>query len=129
MNKIKALVLVEPGHTEIRDIDMPVPGAVLLQEYPNVLGHEVGATILQPGSGVPATFQPGMNVTLSPYQNCGKTMGVRQPGAMTGFIAVTWEKLHISNTLSLRELALIEPFPVGFRAAARGRSGCLYRIR
>ncbi len=160
MDKIKALVLVEPGHTEIREIDKPVPneGEVLLQvsyvgfcggdlngyrglfelqEYPNVLGHEVGATILQTGAQVPARFQPGMNVTLNPYQNCGvclscrkgrpnacqdnKTMGVRRPGAMTKFIAVPWQKLHVSNTLSLKELALVEPLTVGFHAAARGR--------
>ena len=160
MTKINALVLVEPGQTEIREIDMPVPGegeALLqvsyvgfcggdlngyrglfeLQEYPNVLGHEVGATIIQTGAQVPAEFMPGMNVTVNPYQNCGhclscrkgrpnacqdnKTMGVRRPGAMTTFIAVPWQKLHVSANLSLRELALVEPLTVGFHAAARGR--------
>ena len=160
MTKLKALVLVEPGHTEIRDIDMPVAGDgdVLLrvswvgfcggdlngyrglfelQEYPNVLGHEVGATIVETGANVPAEFQPGMKVTINPYQHCGvcvscrkgrtnacqdnKTMGVRRPGAMTEFIAVPWQKLHSSAKLSLQELALVEPLTVGFHAAARGR--------
>ncbi|GAB4022133.1 zinc-binding alcohol dehydrogenase family protein [Spirosoma koreense] len=160
MNKQPALVLVEPGKTEVRTIDIPVPGPeeVLLQvnmvgfcggdlngfrglfelqEYPNVLGHEVGATILEIGSQVPDQFQPGMHVTLNPYLNCGvclscrkgrpnacqdnKTMGVRRPGAMTQFISVPWQKLHPSSQLSVRELALVEPLTVGFHAVTRGR--------
>lgn len=157
---MKALVLVAPGKTELRDITVPEPapeevllhvgavgfcggdlngflGLFELQEFPNVLGHEVGATIVSTGSQVPAAFKPGMKVTLNPYLNCGKciscrkgrpnacvdnkTMGVRRPGAMTEYIAVNWEKLHISEKLSLRELALVEPLTVGFHAADRGR--------
>lgn len=160
MNKQRALVLVEPGRTEIREIDMPVPGAgeVLLevswvgfcggdlngyrglfelQEYPNVLGHEIGATIVQTGPGVPTALTPGMRVTIDPYQHCGhclscrkgrtnacqdnKTMGVRRPGAMTRFVVVPWEKVYSSDKLSLQELALVEPLTVGFHAAQRGR--------
>ncbi|MGN6493899.1 MAG: zinc-binding alcohol dehydrogenase family protein [Agriterribacter sp.] len=157
---MRALVLVEPGKTEIREIEKPFPAAdeVLLkigmvgfcggdlngfrglfelQEYPNVLGHEVGAVIEAVGKNVPADFKPGMNVTLNPYQNCGKciacrkgrpnacidnkTMGVRRPGAMTEYITVPWNKLHASGKLSLRELALVEPLTVGFHAVDRGR--------
>jgi threonine dehydrogenase-like Zn-dependent dehydrogenase len=159
---MKALVLTKPGETEVREIEVPVPaaGEVLLrvgmvgfcggdlngfrglfelQEYPVVLGHEVGATIEQPGADVPAQFRPGLRVTLSPYKNCGKclscrrgkpnacvdnrTMGVRRPGAMTRYITVPWQDLFISETLSLKELALVEPLTVGFHAAARGRVG------
>ena len=157
---MRALVLVEPGKTEIRDIPMPVPtdeevllrigmvgfcggdlngfkGLFEMQEYPNVLGHEVGATIETTGKNVPASFTSGMKVTLSPSWNCGvciacrtgrpnacvdnKTMGVRRPGAMTEYIAVNWKKLHASATLSYKELALAEPLTVGFHAANRGR--------
>ncbi|GAA4419877.1 zinc-binding alcohol dehydrogenase family protein [Nibrella viscosa] len=160
MEKIRALVLLEPGRTEVQEIDMPQPGAgeVLLQvshvgfcggdlngfrglfelqEYPNVLGHEIGATIVQTGPGVPDNFRPGMRVTVNPYLNCGvciacrkgrpnacqdnKTMGVRRPGGMTRYIVAPWEKLFSSDKLSLRELALVEPLTVGFHAAARGR--------
>ncbi|MGA0560205.1 zinc-binding alcohol dehydrogenase family protein [Larkinella sp. VNQ87] len=160
MTKQPALVLVEPGKTEVREIAIPTPqpdevllqvnkvgfcggdlngfrGLFELQEYPNVLGHEVGATVLETGADVPADFQPGMRVTLNPYLNCGhclscrkgrpnacqdnKTMGVRRPGAMTRFISVPWQKLHASSRLSVRELALVEPLTVGFHAAARGR--------
>src|SRR5687768_13730952 len=157
---MKALFLVEPGKTEVREIDPQSPGPeeVLLrvgmvgfcggdlngyrglfelQEYPNILGHEVGATIEQMGSRVPDNFKPGMKVTIYPYLNCGtciscrkgrpnacqdnKTMGVRRPGAMTNYISIHWKNLFVSEKLSLRELALVEPLTVGFHAAARGR--------
>ena len=164
---MKALFLVEPGKTEVREIEpaAPAPEQVLLrvgmvgfcggdlngyrglfelQEYPNILGHEVGATIEQVGSQVPATFKPGMKVTLYPYLNCGtcvscrkgrpnacqdnKTMGVRRPGAMTNYITVPWQNLFSSEKLSLRELALVEPLTVGFHAAASGRVSAKDRV-
>ncbi|MHC4324671.1 MAG: zinc-binding alcohol dehydrogenase family protein [Planctomycetota bacterium] len=156
---MKALYLTEPGKTEIREIERPVPkeGEVLLkvgrvgfcggdlngfrglfelQEYPVVLGHEVGAVIEQMGTGVPDSFKAGMKVTVYPYLNCGtcmscrkgrpnacqdnKTMGVRRPGAMTQYITVPWQVLFRSENLSLRELALVEPLTVGFHAVNRG---------
>jgi threonine dehydrogenase-like Zn-dependent dehydrogenase len=164
---MKALFLVEPGKTEIRQVEPlpPAPGQVLLrvgmvgfcggdlngyrglfelQEYPNILGHEVGATIEQVGSQVPATFKPGMKVTLYPYLNCGtciscrkgrpnacqdnKTMGVRRPGAMTKYVSVPWQNLYSSEKLSLKELALVEPLTVGFHAVARGRVSANDRV-
>lgn len=157
---MKALFLVEPGKTEIRHVEPlpPAPDQVLLrvgmvgfcggdlngyrglfelQEYPNILGHEVGATIEEVGSQVPATFKPGMRVTLYPYLNCGtciscrkgrpnacqdnKTMGVRRPGAMTPYVTVPWQNLYSSQKLSIKELALVEPLTVGFHAVNRGR--------
>lgn len=157
---MKALVLEAPGVTQIREIEKPgyAPDEVLLrigavgfcggdlngflglfelQEYPNVLGHEVGAVIEAVGSDVPALFAVGNKVTINPYLNCGtciscrkgrpnacvdnKTMGVRRPGAMTEFIAIHWSKLHASDKLSLRELALVEPLTVGFHAVERAR--------
>lgn len=157
---MKAFCLVQPGKTEVREIELPLPksnevllkigmvgfcggdlngfrGLFPLQEYPTVLGHEVGATITETGSDVPASFKPGMKVTIDPYLNCGKciacrknrpnacrdnkTMGVRRPGAMTRYVSVPWQKVHASDKLSLRELALVEPLTVGFHAAARGR--------
>lgn len=157
---MKALFLTAIGQTEIRDIEKPSigPEEVLLkigmvgfcggdlngfkglfelQEYPNVLGHEVGGTIEAMGSKVPESFKIGNKVTVYPYLNCGKciscrkgrrnacqdnkTMGVRRPGAMTRYIAIHWQDLFTSEKLSLKELALVEPLTVGFHAAARGR--------
>lgn len=164
---MKALFLTAIGQTEIREIEKPSigPEEVLLkigmvgfcggdlngfkglfelQEYPNVLGHEVGGTIEAMGSQVPESFKIGNKVTVYPYLNCGKciscrkgrrnacqdnkTMGVRRPGAMTRFIAIHWQDLFTSEKLSLKELALVEPLTVGFHAAARGRVSSQDRV-
>ena len=119
-------------------------GLFELQEYPNVLGHEVGGTIEAMGSQVPESFKLGNKVTVYPYLNCGKciscrkgrrnacqdnkTMGVRRPGAMTRYIAIHWQDLFTSEKLSLKELALVEPLTVGFHAAARGRVSSQDRV-
>ena len=157
---MKAFFLTEIGKTEVREIEKPSPksGEVLLevgkvgfcggdlngfkglfplQEYPNVLGHEVGATIVELGDEVPESIQIGSRVTLYPYLACGtcvacrkgrpnacktnKTMGVRRPGAMTRYITAPWQDVFPSDKLSLSELALVEPLTVGFHAASRGR--------
>lgn len=157
---MKALFLTEIGKSEVREIEKPTPkaGEVLLevgmvgfcggdmngfkglfplQEYPNILGHEVGATIVALGSDLPPDIEVGTKVTIYPYLACGtcvacrkgrpnacktnKTMGVRRPGAMTKFIAVPWQDIFPSEKLSLRELALAEPLTVGFHAVSRGR--------
>jgi threonine dehydrogenase-like Zn-dependent dehydrogenase len=157
---MKALFLTAIGQTEIKEIDKPIPkedevllkigmvgfcggdlngfkGLFELQEYPNVLGHEVGGTIEAMGNKVPNTFKIGDKATVYPYLNCGKciscrkgrrnacqdnkTMGVRRPGAMTHYISIHWQDLFLSKKLSLKELALVEPLTVGFHAAARGR--------
>lgn len=157
---MKALYLTAVGHTELKEIEKPEPapdevlikigmvgfcggdlngfkGLFELQEYPNVLGHEVGGTIVGLGSQVPDEIRLGMKVTIYPYQHCGKciscrkgrinacqdnkTMGVRRPGAMTEYITLPWQLAFSSSTLTLRELALVEPLTVGFHAVARGR--------
>ena len=164
---MRALFLTAIGQTEIREIDKPSigPEEVLLkigmvgfcggdlngfkglfelQEYPNVLGHEVGGTIEEIGSQVPESFKLGNRVTVYPYLNCGKciscrkgrrnacqdnkTMRVRRPGAMTRYIAIHWQDLFTSEKLSLKELALVEPLTVGFHAAARGRVSSQDRV-
>jgi L-galactonate 5-dehydrogenase len=157
---MKALVITEVGKTEVQEVEKPKVGTgeVLvrvgmvgfcggdlnsfrglfpLQEYPNILGHEVGGTIEEIGPGVPSEIKVGTSVTIYPYQNCGtckacrkgrpnscitnKTMGVRRPGAMTRYISVPYQDTFPSDKLSLRELALAEPLTVGFHAAERGR--------
>jgi len=159
---MKALFIVEPGRAEVRQVEAPRPreGEVLLrigrvgfcggdlraflgtfplQQYPCILGHEVGAVIAEVGPGVPPEYRPGRRATLSPYLACGtclpcrsgrpnacvdnRTMGVRRPGAMTEFVAAPWRDVFPSDRLSLRELALAEPLTVGFHAVERGRVG------
>lgn len=157
---MKALFITRPGRTELREIERPAPGPgeVLLRigtvgfcgsdlktfrgdnplvSYPRVPGHEIGATIAQCGAEVPASWRPGMKVTISPYSSCGEcpscrrgrpnacranqTLGVQRDGALTGYLAVPWGKLYASERLALGELALAEPLAVGFHAVDRGR--------
>jgi threonine dehydrogenase-like Zn-dependent dehydrogenase len=105
--------------------------------YPRVPGHELGAVIVDRGADVPSEWAVGGEVTASPYTSCGtcaacrqgrpnccrhnQTLGVQRDGALTEYIVTPWQKLHRSATLSLRELALVEPLTVGFHAVDRGR--------
>jgi len=157
---MKALVLTDVGKTELREVSKPTlkSGEVLLkvgmvgfcggdlnsykglfplQEYPNILGHEVGGTIEEVGADVPNSLEKGMKVTVYPYLNCGKciacrkgarnackenkTMGVRRPGAMCRYITLPWQDVFSSEKLSLRELALAEPLTVGFHSVNRAK--------
>jgi len=156
---MKALFIAEPGKTELREVPLPRPAAdeLLLRvrrvgycgsdlntfrgrnpmvTLPRIPGHEVAATIEQTGPDVPSTFEAGMDVTLSPYTNCGTcsscragrpnacrdnlTLGVQRDGAMQEHLTVPWQKACPAKCLSLEELALVEPLSVGFHAAARG---------
>jgi 2-desacetyl-2-hydroxyethyl bacteriochlorophyllide A dehydrogenase len=112
-------------------------GANPLVSYPRIPGHELGCTIEAVGAAVPKEFRVGQDVLVHPYQNCGtcsacqqgrpnccrdnQTLGVQREGGMTELLAVPWEKLYTSDTLSLREMALVEPLTVGYHAVARGR--------
>lgn len=100
-------------------------------------GHEIGATVVAVGDGVPPAIDPGMVVTVNPYTNCGtcpscrnlrvnacqrnETLGVQRDGAMREFIAVPWQKVIPVEGISLRDCALIEPMSVGFHAVSRAQ--------
>ena len=155
---MKALVLQSPGRVSIESVTEPVSreGEVLLRvrriglcgtdlnsyrgknpliSFPRIPGHEVAATIAQASKARPE-LTVGLDVTLSPYTNCGKcpsclrgrpnacqfneTLGVQRDGALTEFIAIPAGKLYPAQ-LSLKELCLVEPLTVGFHAVARGR--------
>ncbi len=107
-----------------------------LVTFPRIPGHEVAATIAELNPKYP-DWLPGMDVTLSPYTNCGRcasclrsrpnacqfneTLGVQRDGALTEFITARVDRLYRAN-LSLKQLCLVEPLTVGFHAAARGRA-------
>src|SRR6266851_1357904 len=157
---MKAFFITNPEQTRIGDIPAPVagPDEVLLQTrmvgmcgsdlntfrgknpmvtYPRIPGHEIAATILETGAGVPNHLKPGINVTVSPYTSCRKcasclrgrpnaclsnqTLGVQRDGAMAERFVVPWQKLYIAEGLSLRDLSLVEPLSVGFHTVTRGR--------
>jgi threonine dehydrogenase-like Zn-dependent dehydrogenase len=155
-----AFYITRPGATELRELapPQPAPGEVLLRPrliglcgtdlstfrgknplvtYPRIPGHEIAATIVEAGPGVPSDWGPGLNVTLYPNTSCGicascrrgrtnackfnQTLGVQRDGAMTGLFSIPWQKLVQAPHLSLRQLVLVEPLAVGFHAVARGR--------
>lgn len=100
-------------------------------------GHEVGAIIEAVGSQVPDFLQPGMQVTLNPYTNCGhcascrngrvnacqhnETLGVQRDGAMRELMLLPWQKIIPAEGLDAKTCALIEPMSVGFHAVSRGQ--------
>ena len=155
---MRTLVLRQPGEAVIHSVAEPAPASdqVLLKvrrvglcgsdlnsfrgknpmvSYPRIPGHEVAATIVESSKTHPH-LAAGLNVTLSPYTQCGKcpaclrgrpnacqfneTLGVQRNGALAEYIAIPAEKLYTAN-LSLKELCLVEPLTVGFHAVARGR--------
>jgi 2-desacetyl-2-hydroxyethyl bacteriochlorophyllide A dehydrogenase len=110
-------------------------GANPLVTFPRIPGHEIAATVAELNPKYPE-WQPGTQVAISPYKNCGQcascrrqrpnacqhnqTFGVQRDGALTEFIVVPAEKLYRAD-LSLKELCLVEPLTVGFHSTARGR--------
>jgi threonine dehydrogenase-like Zn-dependent dehydrogenase len=155
---MKALVIRRPGEAAIEDVPEPEhdSGRVLLRvrmvglcgsdlnsfrgrnplvQFPRIPGHEIAATIVSGNAAFPE-LAPGLNVTMSPYSNCGKcpsclngrynacefneTLGVQRNGALTEYITIAPEKLYAAP-LSIKELCIVEPLTVGFHAVARGR--------
>lgn len=155
---MRALAIQSPGHVGFIEVAAPEPrdGELLLRvryvgmcgtdlnsfrgknplvTFPRIPGHEISATIVESRSG-DSRWQPGLDVTLSPYTSCGicascrrgranaclnnQTLGVQRDGAMTEFITVPAEKIYAAP-LSLKELCIVEPLTVGFHAVARGR--------
>jgi 2-desacetyl-2-hydroxyethyl bacteriochlorophyllide A dehydrogenase len=105
--------------------------------YPRVPGHEISAMVVEVGKEVPEGFSKGDRVTVVPYTACEKcpacrggrshacqfnqTLGVQRDGAMQEYLAVPWQKVIKSDTLTELELAMVEPLTVGFHAIERGR--------
>lgn len=155
---MKAVVIKNPGEAVVESITEPVSsGENLLLKvrmiglcgsdlnsfrgknpmvtFPRIPGHEVAATIVSGSKDNPA-LAAGVNVTMSPYTNCGKcasclrlrpnacqfneTLGVQRDGALTEYISMPENKLY-TGSLTIKELCLVEPLTVGFHAVARGR--------
>ena len=153
---MKALVIKKPGEAAIENVPEPTldSGKVLLRvrmvglcgsdlnsfrgrnpmvQFPRIPGHEVAATIVEGNLAYPE-LTVGLNVTMSPYTNCGKcssclrgrpnacafneTLGVQRDGALTEFISMPPEKLYTAS-LTIKELCIVEPLTVGFHAVAR----------
>jgi len=155
---MKALRIERPGEARIVEMDRPYPdplqasmrvrriglcgtdlstflGKNPLVTYPRIPGHEVAATLEEVPAN-PLGLSSGMDVTMSPYTNCGactacrqdranacrfnQTLGVQRDGALLEHLDMPLEKLYAAP-LPIEELCLVEPLTVGCHAVARGR--------
>jgi threonine dehydrogenase-like Zn-dependent dehydrogenase len=131
-------VLVEVRYVGLCGTDLNIyRGSMQLASYPRVPGHEVSGIIVEKGDQVPESIRLGQAVMASPYTACGlcpacrrgrpnccqfnQTLGVQRDGVLTRYFAIHYNQLYTSATLSLQELALVEPLSVGYHAANRGR--------
>ena len=102
--------------------------------YPRIPGHEFSAQVVS----VPDNdrgLKPGDLVTCNPYFNCGtcyacrkgrvnacmdnQTMGVQRDGAFCEYIRMPLKRIIPGGGLNARQLALIEPFSIGYHALSR----------
>lgn len=102
--------------------------------YPRIPGHEFSAEIVS----IPENnrgLKVGDIVTANPYFNCGscysckrgfvncctdnQTMGVQRDGSFREYVAMPIERIIPGRGLSAKELALIEPFSIGYHALSR----------
>jgi threonine dehydrogenase-like Zn-dependent dehydrogenase len=155
---MRALVIDRPGEARVIEMERPAAdpleatmrirriglcgtdlstflGKNPLVTYPRIPGHEVAATL----EHVPANdlgLAEGMNVTMSPYTNCGRcsscrqgrfnacrynqTLGVQRDGALMDYLSMPVAKLYAAP-LPVEELCLVEPLTVGCHAVARGQ--------
>jgi 2-desacetyl-2-hydroxyethyl bacteriochlorophyllide A dehydrogenase len=158
--KVRAFVLSEPGRFHYEDREAPelreghallrvrsvglcgtdlssFRGSNPLVSYPRVPGHEIAATVVEVRGDAPPGIEPGANVAVSPYSNCGKcsscrrgrpnacqfneTLGVQRDGAMTELISVPFSRIIFAGGMPLRTLGMVEPLTVGFHSVNRGR--------
>ena len=102
--------------------------------YPRIPGHEFSAEIVS----IPENdkgLKAGDIVTANPYFNCGecyscrrgfvncctdnKTMGVQRDGSFCEYVAMPVERIYQGKGRSAKELALVEPFTIGYHAVNR----------
>ncbi|MBB5832360.1 zinc-binding alcohol dehydrogenase family protein [Brachybacterium aquaticum] len=102
--------------------------------YPRVPGHEFSAEIVELG-GASEDFAVGDVVTGVPYFQDGtcyscrrglinacvhnETMGVHRDGAFQELITMPLDRLHTADGVDPRDLALVEPFSIGYHAVLR----------
>jgi 2-desacetyl-2-hydroxyethyl bacteriochlorophyllide A dehydrogenase len=104
--------------------------------YPRILGHELSVEVIAVGENV-AGLRAGDYCAVEPYLNCGhciacrrgksnccenlQVLGVHTDGGLSEFLTVPLNKLHKSESLSLDQLALVEPLCIGAHAVARAQ--------
>jgi 2-desacetyl-2-hydroxyethyl bacteriochlorophyllide A dehydrogenase len=102
--------------------------------YPRIPGHELGVEVVAVGPGV-TNVKSGDRASVEPYINCQncyscvrghtnccenhQTLGVHCDGGLRPFFTIPARKLHVSETLSYEQLALVETLGIGLHAINR----------
>ena len=153
---MKAVVCVEPGRLEAVERESPAglpegwvrvavshvgicgtdyhifEGKHPFLEYPRVMGHEVSATVLDPGT---SRLVAGAPVVVNPYLSCGtciacrqgkpncctaiRVLGVHTDGAFCEEILLPADNLYPADGLSLEAAATVEFLAIGAHAVRR----------
>src|SRR5262245_26501348 len=103
--------------------------------YPRIAGHELGVEVLTVGEGV-TNVKPGDRCSVEPYMNCQqcyscrrgftnccenlKVIGVMCDGGLAERIILPARKLHVANSLTAEQCALVETLAIGCHAVDRG---------
>jgi 2-desacetyl-2-hydroxyethyl bacteriochlorophyllide A dehydrogenase len=101
--------------------------------YPRVMGHELGAEVVEAPAG--SGLAPGMVVVVVPYLTCGvcracqrgftnccrriSVLGVHQDGGMAEYLAVPVSNLIPAPDLSLDQAAMVEFLAIGAHGIRR----------
>ncbi|WP_411678303.1 zinc-binding alcohol dehydrogenase family protein [Caproicibacter sp.] len=109
-------------------------GIMAYASYPRIPGHEFSAEIVEIGPNERG-LKPGMVVTANPYFNCGhcyscrrglvnccetnETMGVQRDGSFREYFTMPADRLFDGEGIPPRQLALIEPFSIGYHGVKR----------
>jgi 2-desacetyl-2-hydroxyethyl bacteriochlorophyllide A dehydrogenase len=104
--------------------------------YPRVLGHELSVEIIGVGDNAEG-LREGDRCAVEPYLHCGiciacrrgktncceniQVLGVHTDGGLCESLTLPLNKLHKSASLSLDQLALVEPLCIGAHAVARAQ--------
>jgi 2-desacetyl-2-hydroxyethyl bacteriochlorophyllide A dehydrogenase len=106
--------------------------------YPRVLGHELGAEVVGLGSSqFNDLIKIGDKVSIEPYLSCNEcqackrgltnccenlqVLGVHTDGGMAEYLKLPMNKLHVSNSLTYDQLALVETLGIGLHAVNRAQ--------
>lgn len=132
-----------PGEATVRVHDVGICGTdyagylgkMPFFSYPRIPGHELGVEVLAIGEDV-TQVKPGDRCSVEPYINCQKcyscvrghtnccqfhqTLGVHCDGGMRPLFNVPARKLHVSSSLTMEQLALVETLAIGCHAVNRG---------
>jgi len=103
-------------------------------EYPRVIGHELGAEVVEADAG--SAYRPGQVVAIQPYLHCGRcgacrrgrtnccktlsVLGVHRDGGLCEFLSVPEQNVVPAEGLTVDQAAMVEFLAIGAHGIRRG---------